>query len=522
MSTNEIKSSQDELTQVKAASRPVRVGILTFYYHIPNYGALLQAYALQRVVEDLGYEAEQICYRKLPFPIPERYAANKEQMNEFGYKIPHSDRPYCTDTIHQVADKYDIFIAGSDQIWNRMLAEDMDDLSIRMLAFVPSGKKRIAYAASCGGNSPDEGTRQLMKQFLPSYSAISVREASLAPVVSELSGMKAEAVLDPALLIEPHKWKDIEAPLPDDIPKEYTFVYSLGFKLSDFPEDQKALESLGYPIIECCGGDVGIDSGIFISLIKNAKFVYADSFHATVFSLIYHKPFYSKTRNNLFDESMNTRLVDLLEICNMPYRFVDGIGGITPEVLLAPYDGKAIDEVIAAKRQASLDFLKRALEMPAPQYSVEEEARLSKAWFNIKARELEKLRHRTYTEFILALALGKGSEVIAEAIKKCSVEGGKQGNTYLYGKGEVGMRIAFTCENCFEGFLDASPKTRMFHDYPVYASDQWNQRLKEGDTVIVTIMYDFNAIESSLLKVQPKLNIVSINQILEEIVRDDQ
>lgn len=159
------------------------VGIITLYYKNYNLGGLLQAYALQRSVQNLSVDCEQICiwhYRPETFvariqnkagrfctaPLCEvvrtvqalgkrrenrlviaDLTERRQRMEEFMHCIPHSEREYGPDNIHECLKKYDAFITGSDQVWNETYVKD-PYLGINLLEFVPEHILKIAYAAS--------------------------------------------------------------------------------------------------------------------------------------------------------------------------------------------------------------------------------------------------------------------------------------------------------------------------------------------------------------------------------------
>ena len=200
-----------------------KIGIITFYHNSCNFGGNLQAYALCAFCNQNGYEAEQIAFiekkqtperisvfdrvkrlgirfplvcakhilRKMSFERAEikreekKYnvvARKKAAFENFNKNIiPHSKKVYYRDTVHQCAEDYDVFISGSDQIWNTGLY-----VHEYYLNFVPDYKKKIAYAPSITVNAIPEEKKATIHQYLDRYDAISVRECEAVDLLQPL------------------------------------------------------------------------------------------------------------------------------------------------------------------------------------------------------------------------------------------------------------------------------------------------------------------------------------------------
>lgn len=330
-----------------------KIGIITLYHNNSNYGGLLQAYALQKVVEKLEFDVEQICTnfiddsdKKL---MPKRsgikglirnilnqfiyykhssdFKIRKEAFKKFEKNIPHSSEVYSHDTIDKSNEIYDHFITGSDQVWNLSWFQPE-----YFLSFVDKEKKKISYAASMPDSSLTNEQKRLIKNYIKSFSAISVREDTTVELFDKQLNVHAEKVVDPTLLLDKEEWNRIEENC--EILNRYIFCYFLSGKKSIRKMAEKIAKDMKLKIVtlphigsinisDCLFGDYklyNVTPGQFIHLIKNAEYVLTDSFHATVFSNIYKKKYLVLPR--VGQEEMNTRILSLLELFGEKERFI--------------------------------------------------------------------------------------------------------------------------------------------------------------------------------------------------------
>ncbi len=347
-----------------------KVGILTFYYKSRNYGGLLQSYALCNYLQKSGYNAEQICYVSKNKPLDEpvqtqpkrrrrywkifnplavvRYVnkqrAIKEQAREnqkwdvrferirrFQNQIPHSPQVYYRDTIEESNLRYDCFVAGSDQIWNPAWSDEA-----YFLAFVEKAKGKIAYAASIGTTEITDEHKRYFKEYLPSFSAVSVREkAAVGTVQQFVSDQKTVAVVDPVLLLSGEEWDKIcSKRLVKD---KYIFCYFLGEDYESKALAKEYADKHGYKIANIphlrsymiTESDIGFGDHMiydaspedFLSLIKYAECVFTNSFHASVFSGIFQKDFFVFNRKDY--AAMYDRILSVCELYNCIDRYCD-------------------------------------------------------------------------------------------------------------------------------------------------------------------------------------------------------
>ncbi len=334
-----------------------KIGILTFYYNVKNYGALLQAYALVRAINSQGYSCEQVCvmiannsekrrkrhlkikntpkYIKALFQIlREKWFVYKTEkrntaMQKFQNSIPHSKLIYNSNNLNESLKYYSSFITGSDQVWNldRYRKE-------YFLGFVPENIYKFSYAASMPNVNITDEKKEIVKKHLESFDAISVREEETVEFLKNLTGKDVVQTLDPTLLLDKSQWDDISSDRMID--GDYVFCYFLGESKKMRKEAKRFAKRVGCKIVtlphllKLRSEDMffthvnlyDVSPEQFISLIKYAKYVITDSFHATVFSTLY------KTKFFVFDRTdagvMNSRITTLLSLTENEERFCCG------------------------------------------------------------------------------------------------------------------------------------------------------------------------------------------------------
>lgn len=334
----------------------MKIGIMTMYYRSQNYGGLLQAYALQKAIESLGYNAEQICYypsykRSVLFRIKSycsqfksiicnhqiyigrglihNLKLRRQNMYLFSDKcIKHSDQVYDDNNISLINGKYDNIIVGSDQVWN-------GSYPVFYLEFVADGIPKSAYAASISKNHLTKEQINVFNRVLDSYRKISVREKEAIPLLKPyVSQKEIVQVLDPTLLLSTKEWDKL--PYKHKVKEKYLFCYFLGIdkKLREVARafaDKNNLKIVSFPFMtskieydeakfyDYCFYDS--DPGDFVSMIRNAEYVFTDSFHAALFSSLYKKNYFVFSRKG--SEFMNSRIYSLVHIFGSEPSFCD-------------------------------------------------------------------------------------------------------------------------------------------------------------------------------------------------------
>lgn len=357
-------------------------------HDVYNSGASLQAYALVTYLRSLGHDAEIIDYKpdylshhfplwglnnpafdmpivrvlyklaKLPGRIKNRTSRRKREYDDFKRDyLPVTAKQYRNnEELKHNPPKADAYLAGSDQIWNCFFQNGRDPAFY--LDFAPKNAVKASYAASFATEDiPDEWKPQVRK-WLSGLDAISVRESSGAEIIKQLGICGAEQVLDPVFLLTAEHWEKIEKPIKTEYP--YVLYY-------DFDQNKEMLSAALqfarakgwrlYSIFPCKQCDRSFEQEgpcTFLWLVRNAQFVISNSFHATAFSLIFHKEFAVCRRK----EGINTRMVDLLELVGLDERLVSG----NELKDLKPIDYNVVDIKIEGLLTRSKEFLERALQ----------------------------------------------------------------------------------------------------------------------------------------------------------------
>jgi hypothetical protein len=263
---------------------------------------------------------------------------------------------------------YDIYLCGSDQIWNPNLHSDN---GFYFAGFAPEDALKLSYASSVGVSSVSKKQATFMAPLLNRFDVISTREHKGADVINAISEKTATVVLDPTLLLNGDQWSEVAAPRLIEEP--YIFCYLFGEReyIADVKQRVKSMTGMkvvSIPFVprELTMEDEKIfDAGPaeFISLIKHAALVLTDSFHATAFSINLKTPFISLCRFDKNDrKSMNDRLVTILDLVGLQDRLIDANDEFSHERLF-DIDFEEAHRLLDEKRQADIQFLTGALQL---------------------------------------------------------------------------------------------------------------------------------------------------------------
>lgn len=347
-----------------------------------NYGNLLQNYALQQVLLRYGESVENIWHDKQDTFLPSSWWKNwswkdlvKYLLNWKGYRANfrsgqvgwemvrqgklkdwcdrYVHERYGVKDLHNIADEYDFFVVGSDQVWNPYIA----DLQDNFLSFAPK-EKRISYAASI---STPEIPAEWMEQFktgINGMHAIDVREQAGADLIEKLTGRKAEVHFDPTMLLTPEEWRTVSRQPTWYHGQDYILTYFLGKR----PEAvEQVAQETGLPVVNLLDENVyehyvtGVDE--FIWAIEHAKLLYTDSFHGTVFSILFRTPFVICNRvGDATMEKMGSRIDTLLGYFGLEERRGTKANAYRIENPLASPDWSRIEPVLEKERKRSADY----------------------------------------------------------------------------------------------------------------------------------------------------------------------
>lgn len=373
------------------------VGIIT-YHHYYNYGTMLQAYALQKKVEQLGFRSEIIDFKQNNNPSRlqllgirikrlfvyvrdcRKYMTLASTKNLFSKRCLKFEEFYnnnfklsnqkYTDSLQLSANPpiYDGYVVGSDQTWNPYVANNPEAF---YLTFVKDDAKKGCYAPSLGVSRLTKEQRTRLKNKLKGFRFLSCRESVGAKLLSETLEIPVINVLDPTLLLNWNDWNSVSSKC--DIEKPYILVYFLGNVKEHRDFVHKLANKTGLKIVSIPISYLDINESAFVkkwagpdeflSLIKNAEYVCTDSFHGTMFSINFGVKFYSfcKTKD-AENSSENSRLYSALELLGLSNRLVTSSNQNSVLKELAAIDYSAVHKVLENEKTKSLAYLKGMLE----------------------------------------------------------------------------------------------------------------------------------------------------------------
>lgn len=388
----------------------MKIGIVTYVRTATcNYGAELQCFALQYVLNQKGYDTEVInIHRVLPGngkftqmvkkAVKSRFEKmnfinasvsvamlilsvckdkyynkknhtiflrKKEIFDNFFFRyIKHSDNEYYPNDLDTADLPYDVYIAGSDQIWNY---NNSDRIDVFFLMFASKYKvKKISYAASFSVQSIPAEYRSLYNKWINNIDFLSVREIEGVSIIKQITGRQAELVCDPTLLLDKSTWKNVFENIQIPIRQErYLIIYTMSRSNKVFKIAKEIAKKLG--IINIYSIKMNLrpnkDKDIkelqyvspqqWVGLIMNADYVVTDSFHGTAFSINFNKPF-TVVQNPI--SNLNSRVNTILSLLNLKDRIILNDVHTLPEFNLN-IDYSRINPILDVWRKKSFDFL---------------------------------------------------------------------------------------------------------------------------------------------------------------------
>lgn len=310
----------------------MKIGIVTFH-RADNYGAVLQAYALQQVMIENGIDVKIVDYvsdyLKYPFAkinwktkgIVAQIFTMVGEISRMPRKKPFQEfrkrlvctRPLGKKELFSIEDEFDLFIAGSDQVWNPKIT-NFD--TTYLLDFVKDKNKKGSYAASFGLTQLNKDLKQKYKSLLKDFCFLNVREPSALPLLKEISGRTGQIVIDPTLLLEKTYWMNL-AQKPKT-KKPYILTYQVGMnkeliKYAKFLSKKTGYEIYSIPLPQ--GGLIkskwilDADPCRWLGYIASAEYVITDSFHGTALSIALEKEFFVC---HSVGTKLNSRIDDLM------------------------------------------------------------------------------------------------------------------------------------------------------------------------------------------------------------------
>lgn len=376
-----------------------KVGIITIL-GVNNYGADLQAFALYKKLDDLGFDSEIINY---PFYKNSRYISEKKAKSKFSssritlvkdfilgvldklgkmlnpsiakvrngrfeqFKIRNirfSKEYRSFSSLYSSTHDYDVAVVGSDQVWN---PNNPINLEPYFLTFIPKGVKKISYASSFGVSEIDIENYPSYYKMLNNLDEISTREESGVKLIKVIADRTAEHVLDPTLLLEREEWLNFSKEFDLDEPYILLFVFKNSKFITSLALELQRIT--GYKVVRICKNEMRVESdkkiinlrelgpSEFLGVYQKATFVLTSSFHGTVFAMIFEKPFYTVS---LSSKNNNTRQESLLKLVGLEDRILyEGDSSVRPEFSSIDYTN--VNTILSVQREKSISFLKRVV-----------------------------------------------------------------------------------------------------------------------------------------------------------------
>ena len=380
-----------------------KVGILTIYKKNYNYGGILQAYALNKKITDMGYDCKTISYvgeknaiypskiaqleqyskleaiKKIKEKVFSKFKTKKfkkifnerkKKIDDFKMNCIPNTEIYTDETLGINYRNFDYIISGSDQVWNPNTVT-----YAYLQQFEHDNIKKISYAASISRNALTDRDKKVMIPAIKDFDYISVREETAKKILKEEIKNHIDVVLDPTLLLDKEEWKNVESEICSVDGKYvlcYFFSNSKKYRriISDYCKVNNlkliyipyAKQEFNFYDLKGKGETVDTPSiQEFIKLIDDAEYVITDSFHGAVFSIIFEKKFFVVDREKNTKVSMNSRLHDLLKKLDIKDRLValdeNSIENIDKDI-----NYKQIKIKLNELKKDSINFLEKALE----------------------------------------------------------------------------------------------------------------------------------------------------------------
>ena len=382
------------------------IGLVTCYFH-HNYGSMLQAYATEMIMQEMGLpyqtiackapidymEANKIGYvikklligdwkmklgrmkvereKKRNPTFAQNWAVRDAAFNRFANESFHLS-PYCRNRkeLNDMASNYSAFIVGSDQLWRT----DSVEHGYYTLEWAPDNIRKIAYSTSIGVKEVPWFQVKKNRRFMNRFDYMALREQSACDLVYKLIGRKVQVVLDPTLLFTGEQWIGIQQIEPLTTGK-YIFCYLLGNNpwQRELIKRVKAETGLKIVALQHLDEYIPSDEGFadeapynvgpreFLNYIRNAEYVFTDSFHCSVFSILYKKKFFTFSRfSETAKQSTNTRIDNLMSLIGLQQRRVNTKTSVDA-ILNTQSDYAEVDKRLQLQRKSSMGYLRNAL-----------------------------------------------------------------------------------------------------------------------------------------------------------------
>lgn len=357
------------LLKKRRRSSFINIGILTFTDGT-NYGQRLQNLAVQHILEAYGHNVKTFIIRRpdtgifnaskrivksLFHPVSNyEECLRQKKFDFFNHKYIkfYKKKIYSGMDSTDIESEFDLVVAGSDQVWNPYSAWVNEN---NFLTFI-SEEKRASIAASFSIDTIPEEKKWTYEKYLNGIPRITVREFSAQKIIKDLCGKDVSVIMDPTIVVDISFWESILEKPKMRLPKKYVVDYVLG----DNTEKKIIKEFASKHNIEIVSLNKGSKWYItspteFLYIIKNAEFVFTDSYHGTIFSILFEIPFKNILRKDS-NVSMQSRFETLYHSLGICSEYVSSQNNINME-----FDYPNITKKVQEERKKSLKVIKKTI-----------------------------------------------------------------------------------------------------------------------------------------------------------------
>ena len=356
-----------------------------------NYGAVLQAYALQKKINDLGISCEILDYTE-PFleklyQKPWQLTSNplkktmrllrwgirdhfiRKKFNAFRSCMNISKETYRDfDSLCEGATHYDRIIVGSDQMWNPVNYGRSETIPLEYFLHFADKKQRFAYAVSVGRQQLPMKLIQQMQMFLPDFQQISCREQQGAKLLEIYYCRSIEVSVDPVFLLDAQDWEQNFPSIVNSLRhRPYLFLYNIlpSETLVEYAKRIAKDRNLDLVMIQIPAsftthgfrGLRNVGPIEFVSLIRNAEVIVGNSFHGAAFSAIFGKELHLKYEKSS-SACRNSRFENLFSLCGLTTKDIQQHLYIGENIAKMSFHASSVMQSIQLNRQKSLEYLK--------------------------------------------------------------------------------------------------------------------------------------------------------------------
>lgn len=366
------------------------VAILNYHWENVNFGAVLTAFALNKKINDAGYNAQNINY-----PLRQPYVSQEPEnkyFDDFRKKyIPETVKLNNFEELKTLNKTFHNFVVGSDQVFRPWHIQF--DIDAFLFSFADADKNILSYAASFGMKMEKSNSKQdrIFQLLLSNFDSLSLRELNGVEYCKSLGIKNPVQSIDPVFLLDKTMWENLFNDKKDIHTKIvfYTIDSKIKNEIINFIKTNPAINTGNVK-------DVTFNTPVeeWLAEINNCDLFITDSFHGICFAIIFNKPFICINKNKVTMERMES----LLEMFGIKNRLYDSFENINVEKIVNDkIDYQRVNEIIKIKREEGIEYLKKSLENTVSKEKQEEKIKNLKLYFSLQ----KKLYNKSYIKYLL-------------------------------------------------------------------------------------------------------------------------